>query len=66
MKKLYFYKVKGEKIEKLHEFNFSCNFKDFNKAESIPSLFYFITITNDVFIKNYLNLINFLLSDQVL
>lgn len=47
-KKLHNYKVKGDKIEKIKEFNFACNIKDFNKAESIPSLFYILTTNNDV------------------
>lgn len=47
-KNLFYYHVIREKIEKIREFKFSCSFKDFNKAESIPSIFYFLTNNNDM------------------
>lgn len=37
-------------MEKIREFKFPDTFKDFNKAESIPSVFYFLSQNNEVFI----------------
>lgn len=43
-----YYKVENGKPEKLKEFIFKTTYKEFNKTESIPSLFYFLTELNDV------------------